>query len=64
MGLERQTGFHEPREQFESYSKHYGRPWEGWKKQGDDMIAFMIFKKLLCSGARVDTERPIRRPLL
>lgn len=33
----------------------------------DNMIAFMIFKEhlgLLCSGARVDPGRPIRRLLL
>lgn len=34
---------------------------------GDNMIAFMIFKEhlgLLCSGARVDPGRPIKRLLL
>ena len=41
-----------------------GEAMGGSKEAGDDMTAFMTFKKLLCSGARVDTGRPIRRLLL
>lgn len=37
VGLEGQAGPHEPCKAFGSkHSKHYGKPWEGWKKLGDD----------------------------